>query len=39
MTLLVQIKKGVSTRGAAAMGRLTVVMDQTNNAVSTDVDW
>ena len=38
MTLLVQIKKGVSTRGAAAMGSLTVVMGQTNNAVSTDVD-
>ena len=36
--LLVQIKKSVSQSFTAAMGTLTVVMDQTNNAVSTDVD-
>ena len=33
-----QISKSVSTRLNAAMGSLTVVMDQTNNAVSTVVD-
>ena len=38
MSLLVQINKSVSTRLNAAMGSLTVVMDQTNNAVSTVVD-
>ena len=36
--LLVQINKSVSTRLTAAMGKLTAVMDQTNNAVSTVVD-
>ena len=38
MRLLVQINKSVSTRFGAAMGTLTVEMDQTNNAVSTVVD-
>ena len=38
ISLLVQINKSVPTRLSAAMGTLTVVMDQTNNAVSTVVD-
>ena len=33
-----QIKKSVSTCLNAAMGSVTVVIDQTNNAVSTVVD-
>ena len=33
-----QIKEVVSQRLTAAMGTVTVVMDQTNNAVSTVVD-
>ena len=36
--MLVQINKSVSTPLNAAMGSLTVVMDQTNNAVSPVVD-
>ena len=38
VSLLVQIKKSVSQRLTAAMGTLTVVMDQMNNAVSTVID-
>ena len=36
--MLAQINKSVSQRLTAAMETLTVVMDQTNNAVSTVVD-
>ena len=38
MSLLVQINRSVSLRLGAAMGAGTVVMDQTNNAVSTVVN-